>query len=371
MKNLIGVKNLFCTVGNFTLRIDNFNLKEKEFHVLLGPTGNGKTLLLEYLIGLLVPSQGDFFLRGEKANHLPPEKRDIAYVPQDLALFPHLTVEENLKFALQFKPKNKLFAYEEALSQLVQALQIKHLLSRYPAKLSGGEKQRVALARALAAQPKLLLLDEPFSALHPSLKVDLWQLIKKLHQELNLTTLMVTHDVEEALALGEVISFIYQGKIQQTAKRREIYYHPKTLEVAEYFGLRNIYTGKIVQIKNGFLELQTNGIGRIKAAQAHYVRQLRAGDAVYWGIHPEEVTVVKADRRHLARENVFAATVANQVEAGRFRFLYLLLQAESSKSENITLQITIPDYISRRLNINNNELLEVQLKPEHIFIIRT
>lgn len=366
MESLIGVKNLRYHVDSFSLHIDQFHIKEKEIHVLLGPTGSGKTLLLEFIVGLLPQTTGEFFIAGQKANHLPPEKRDIAYVPQDLALFPHLTVSENLRYALKFKPKAKIKSYEAQLEKLIAATKIKQLLKRYPVNLSGGEKQRVALVRALAAQPRLLLLDEPFSAVHPSLKIDLWQLLKKLQQELSLTVLMVTHDVEEALALGQVISFISHGRIRQTAKRREIYYHPKSLEVASYFGLKNLFPAKVTAINSNYLQLETEGLGKVKVASHFHNQEIYLEDKVYWGIHPEEITVVKPERKNQERENLFLTQITEEIEVGRFH----LLKAQILKQNvNVCFELHLPSYIRRRFSFNSNKV-EIELKPEHIFLIK-
>jgi len=320
----------------------------------------------------LPQTAGEFFIAGQKASHLPPEKRDIAYVPQDLALFPHLTVAENLRYALKFKPKAKIKSYEAQLEKLIAATKISKLLERHPANLSGGEKQRVALVRALAAQPKLLLLDEPFSALHPSLKIELWQLLKKLQQELSLTVLMVTHDVEEALALGQVISFISHGRIRQTAKRREIYYHPKSLEVASYFGLKNLFPAKVTAVNSNYLQLETEGLGKVKVARHFHHEEVQIGDKVYWGIHPEEITLVKPERKNLARENLFVTQIVEEIEIGRFHLIkgqILNSPNAADKAANFCLEVHLPSYIRRRFSLNSNKV-EVELKPEHIFLIK-
>lgn len=377
---MIGINNLTFTVGAFKLDIPSFKIKKGEFHILLGPTGSGKTLLLEYIVGLLPKASGDIFINGQKANRLAPESRKIAYVPQDLALFPHLTVRKNIEFGLRFKKKqaSMVGAHSQAatraktserVNQLIKVTNIGHLLDRYPAKLSGGEKQRVALVRALASEPELLLLDEPLSGLHPSLKLDTWQLLKTLHKELDLTVLMVTHDVDEALALGEVISFISQGKIRQTAKQKEIYYRPKTCEVAQFFGLRNLFKGKVVQIDADFIWLQTPALGRIKVTKTHRENKLQLNDCLYWGIHAEEVTIVKPDRKNIKRENFFTGSLVSHVEVGRFHIYSIQLHNKQTE-EVAAFEVNIPEHTTRKLQLTVGQQIDIELKPERLFWVK-
>jgi len=215
---MIEVRGLNLSLGNFRIEDLNLTVKEGAFNVLLGPTGAGKTLILESIVGLRRTPRGQIHIGEEEVQHLPPEKRGISYVPQDLALFPHLTVERNLAFGLRPSPKNFL---EEGshIARLVETLKIEHLLQRYPAGLSGGEKQRVALGRALAPSPRLLLLDEPLAALDPALKNEIQQLLISLHRSLGFTALHVTHDLDEAYLLGGRINVLISGRVEQSGQR--------------------------------------------------------------------------------------------------------------------------------------------------------
>lgn len=360
---MICVENLRYTLGAFSLAIPSFDVKKGELHVLLGPTGSGKTLLLEYIAGLLPKASGQMSIDGRQAERLPPEHRGISYVPQDLALFPHLTVAQNIEFSFRFRK----VVDRKHLDRLIQVTGIEKLLTRFPAKLSGGEKQRVALVRALASEPELLLLDEPFSALHPSMKLTFWHLIKRLHEELELTVLMVSHDVEEALALGDVVSFISQGEIKQTAKRKEIYYHPKALEIAEFFGFHNIFAAEVAEIDRASLFLATPGLGRIEASATHREAEIKKGANVWWGIHADEITVVKPDRRGTDRQNLLRCRVVDQVELGRAHIFRLRPLGDAGDPP--LLELNLSDHAARKLAIQPGQQVDVELEPERIFVL--
>lgn len=365
MSRLIDVSGLRYTVGSFRLDVPRFEVRAGELHVLLGPTGSGKTLLLEYIAGLLPKAAGAISIDGRSADRLAPERRHVSYVPQDLALFPNLSVEENIAFSLRFRES----AGSAMLRNLIGITGIESLLERQPATLSGGEKQRVALVRALAAQPRALLLDEPFSALHPSLRLSLWELLKRLHEELDLSILLVSHDVEEALALGEVISYIDDGAVLQTSRRKEVYYHPRSLSVARFFGFRNLFRADVASVDEGSIFLSDPVFGSLEVAATHRESDLRAGDRVWWGVHAEEITVVRPERIHVPRSNFFSGMVVSQVDIGRSRLARLELDRASSGSR-AELELALPEHAARRLKIAEGHLVHVQLKPDRLFIIR-
>ena len=176
---MIKIEGLTILFDSFKIMDLNIKIEEEGFHFLLGPTGSGKTLILESIMGLHKPKKGKIWIGERKVQGLPPEQREISYVPQDLALFPHLKVRDNILYGI--KARNlEMKSYEEYVQALIQVMKISHLLDRYPANLSGGEKKRVALLRALAPKPKLLLLDEPLSDLDPSIKAEIQQLLNPL-----------------------------------------------------------------------------------------------------------------------------------------------------------------------------------------------
>ena len=235
---MVEIKNLAFAQGDFRLFIEHLQISAHQCHALLGPSGAGKSTLLHLLLGLKEPQSGDVLVEGRSILHLPPHKRGFGYVPQHLALFPHLSVEKNIHYPLKAQKKNPDRAF---LDELFALSGLGPLLERYPKSLSGGERQRVALVRALAAKPKLLLLDEPFSALDPNLKYELWELLKRLQQELNLTILLITHNLQEAFTLSHECSVIQKGSIAQSGETNELFYRPKKLSVAKYLGFHNVF----------------------------------------------------------------------------------------------------------------------------------
>ncbi|ACX51789.1 ABC transporter related protein [Ammonifex degensii KC4] len=233
---MLEVSNLEVRLSSFTLREISFTVGKGEFFLILGPSGAGKTVLLETLAGIYYPRQGKILLEEKDITFVPPEKRPISIVYQDYALFPHLTVEENIRYALHFRQQKAGLSWRK----LVDFLGIGHLLPRYPDTLSGGEKQRVALARALAASPRLLLLDEPLSALDPSLRGEVGRELKRLNRELGLTVIMVTHDFSEVFSYGERVAVLFGGRLAQLGTPGEVFRRPASLEVAKFVGMENL-----------------------------------------------------------------------------------------------------------------------------------
>lgn len=234
----IRVENLSVDLGLFHLRNINLTLESGDFFALMGPTGAGKSVLLEALVGLVPIVEGDIFINDRKITNLPPEQRGISIVYQDYALFPHLTVFDNIRYGLRFQLNKKSAA---PIDDLVARLNLNHLLQRYPETLSGGEQQRVALARALAVSPDILLLDEPLSALDPNFRQDLRAHLKTLHQMSAATFLMVTHDFSEALSLAQRAAVMNQGRLEQVGNIEDIFCRPTSTMVADFVGMKNLF----------------------------------------------------------------------------------------------------------------------------------
>src|SRR4030043_787991 len=242
---MIRIEGLTILFESFKIVNLNIQIREEGFHFLLGPTGSGKTLILESIMGLRKPKTGRIWIGDREVQGLPPERRGISYVPQDLALFPHLMVKENILFGIRARELN-IKVYEEYVHALVEIMKIDHLLERYPANLSGGEKKRGALLRALAPKPKLLLLDAPLSGLDPSIKFEIQQLLKTLHASFHPTVLCVSHDFEEAYLLGDKMTIFIDGKVEQVGKRDDVFLKPRSKNVAYFLGLKNLYRGKVL-----------------------------------------------------------------------------------------------------------------------------
>ncbi len=230
-------------LGNFRLDV---SLKVgKEWFVLLGPNGAGKTTLLKIVAGIIRPDSGRVVLEGTDVTDVPPEKRKVGYIPQNLALFPHMSVEENISFGLRGLDKKER---RRIVREVAELLGVGDLLDKYPKELSIGQQQRVAIARALAVNPKVLLMDEPFSSIDPEFKAKLIEQLKEIRSNLDTTFLSVTHDLEEAAMVGDRVGVMMEGSILQIGRTEEVFEKPKCDEVARFLGY-NVTNGEVFGLK--------------------------------------------------------------------------------------------------------------------------
>ena len=239
MSNEVIIRDAVKRYGDFTaLNGVSLNIKEGEFFTLLGPSGCGKTTLLRMIAGFNSIEGGDFFFGEKRINDVAAHKRDIGMVFQNYAIFPHLTVKENVAYGLKARktPKKEI---ETRVAEALELVQISHLADRKPNELSGGQQQRVALARAFVIEPSVLLMDEPLSNLDAKLRVQMRTVIKKLQRRLGITTIYVTHDQEEALAISDRIAVMKDGNIMQIGTPSEIYAKPQNPFVAGFIGVSN------------------------------------------------------------------------------------------------------------------------------------
>jgi len=236
---MIAVRNLSATYGDFALHDVTLDLHHGGCLAILGPSGAGKTLLLETVMGARRPKRGRVMLDGRDITSVPPELRQIAYIPQDLALFPHLSVRENIVFGLRSRGERR--SCGDALNQLVAMLGIERLMNRRDVRtLSGGEKQRVALARALIVRPRVLFLDEPFTALDSATRTDLLRSMRRMRSALQTTMFFVTHELHEACVLADEIAIMMHGRIVTSGPKDEVVRRPRTTSVARFLNIRNI-----------------------------------------------------------------------------------------------------------------------------------
>ncbi len=240
---MICIENLNVFLLNFKLKSIDLSIEDGEFFVLLGPTGAGKTLILESIMGLVPPTSGRIWVNGNDLTTLPPETRNIGIVYQDHALFPHLSVLQNIIYGVRYLPPEKQIAASE-LEALIKRLSLGKLVNRSVVNLSGGEKQRVALARALAVKPAVLLLDEPLSSLDPNFREEIRHLLKQLHQETGITALMVTHNFTDAHFFAKRVAVINNGTIEQIGPLAEVFNRPKTHFAANFVGMQNIFPAR-------------------------------------------------------------------------------------------------------------------------------
>lgn len=246
---MLQIDDLSLNLGSFSLSNLTLDIREGEYIVVLGMSGVGKTVLLEVLAGLLLPERGTVCLDGNDITRSKIQNRPIRLVYQDQALFPHMSVRRNLEFGLRCLKIDRPTIHQTVAS-LSDNLKIGHLLDRSPGTLSGGEAQRVALGRALATSPRLLLLDEPLSALDPQSRSEIRSLLRTLHRN-GQTIIHVTHDYEEAVALASRVVLMEDGTIVQTDTPERVFKHPKTRFVARFVGVRNFIPGKLIASVNG------------------------------------------------------------------------------------------------------------------------
>src|SRR5712691_1323402 len=236
----IELKNVSKRFGETVAVNDvSFSVKEGELMALLGPSGGGKTTVLRMIAGLELPTSGDIFIRGQRVNDLSVQQRNIGFVFQNYALFKSMNVFKNIAFGLRVK-RWKRANLKARVAELLKLFGLEGLERRYPHQLSGGQRQRVAIARALASKPSVLLLDEPFGAVDAKIRQELREWLVRLHQELNVTTIFVTHDQEEALELADRIVIFSRGILEQVGTPREVYEHPANEFVARFIGVMNI-----------------------------------------------------------------------------------------------------------------------------------
>ncbi|MDR6817289.1 multiple sugar transport system ATP-binding protein [Neorhizobium sp. 2083] len=290
--SFLEIKDIRKKIGNNEiLKGINIELEKGGFLVLVGPSGCGKSTLLNAIAGLLPPSSGDIVIDGQVVNDLHPSKRDIAMVFQSYALYPNMTVEENIAFALEMRGVDKA-QREAAVKQVAKTLQIEHLLTRRPSQLSGGQRQRVAMGRALVRQPRVFLFDEPLSNLDAKLRVEVRAEIKALHQNTHATIVYVTHDQIEAMTLATKIVVLKEGMVQQVGTPAEIYGRPANLFVADFMGspAMNMLKGKVVS-SGGARSIALFGNEGVTVAMPPSVTTTLAdGKDVILGLRPETIT---------------------------------------------------------------------------------
>jgi spermidine/putrescine transport system ATP-binding protein len=288
-----GVTKLFQGAGQDSVKaLDNVSItiRENEFFTLLGPSGCGKTTLLRLIAGFDFPTDGEILLYGEDIAPLPPFKRPVNTVFQNYALFPHMTVAQNIGFGLEMlgKPKSEINARVDRMLRLVRMEELK---SRKTSQISGGQQQRVALARALAPQPKVLLLDEPLSALDFKLRKDMQIELKRLQLETGITFIFVTHDQEEALTMSDRIAVMSRGKVLQIGTPHDIYDRPAERFVANFIGDTNFLEGEIRSIYRGEARVKLSTGATITTGLPEGALPGRQVTVV---IRPEHATLVKA-----------------------------------------------------------------------------
>ena len=307
---IIEIDNAVKRYGDFTaLKGLSLNIKDKEFFTLLGPSGCGKTTLLRMIAGFEEVTEGKIFLRGEEIESLPANKRPVNTVFQDYALFPHMSVMENVMFGVSNKGGTKAYATTRA-GEMLELVQLSQFADRKPSQLSGGQRQRVALARALAPKPKVLLLDEPLSALDLKLRKEMQRQLKHIQMELGITFIFVTHDQEEALTMSDRIAVMSEGEIQQLGTSKEIYETPHNVFVADFIGETNLLEVSVDAIKKGRAVCHLGGGHELTCDE---VPGIGVGSHVHLSVRPERLFISdepteSESLKGTVKENIFTGT---------------------------------------------------------------
>jgi putative spermidine/putrescine transport system ATP-binding protein len=277
--------------GEFVaVRDINLDVAGGELVALLGPSGCGKSTLLRIVSGFIRQSQGRVLFDNEAVDHLPPSRRGAGIVFQNYALFPHMTVAQNVAYGLEARkwPRQRI---GPRVAEMLALVHMAEFAERKPRQLSGGQQQRIALARCLAIDPKVLLLDEPFGALDKNLRLDMQIEVKRLQREYGITTILVTHDQEEALSMADRIAVMARGSIEQVSSPTEIYDRPQTLFVNQFVGTANVVAGEFVGADHGVATVRVTGGAVLKATETP---QLLSGAPVLVSVRPEQLRLESA-----------------------------------------------------------------------------
>jgi sulfate/thiosulfate transport system ATP-binding protein len=354
----IEIKDIAKNFGSFKA-LDRVNLliPSGELVALLGPSGSGKTTLLRILAGLENPDSGRIFFSGRDATHDPARERRIGFVFQHYALFRHMTIFENVAYGLRIKPKSQRLGEKDIAAkvhELLTLVQLDWLADRYPNQLSGGQRQRIALARSLAVEPQVLLLDEPFGALDAKVRLELRQWLRRLHDDLGITSVFVTHDQEEAMEVADRVVILNEGRIVQEGTPEAVYDAPATPFVYEFLGQANLFTGHLHQ--------EILAAGRDVRVTEHPFSKTDTAHA-YVRPYDFEIALVPQDPDALKASIDHAQIVGNAV---RLRLKLLGIEPTES-SETLRAELDKVHYRSLGLNIGDT----VYVRPKYVQVFQS
>lgn len=298
----------------YAVRDVSIDVQAGEFYSILGSSGSGKTTTLRLVGGFEIPEYGQVYIGGEEVTTLPPYRRNVHTVFQNYALFPHLSAAQNIAYALTLTkvPRSEIAA---RVQEALRMFQIESLGDRRPSQLSGGQQQRVALARALISRPKVLLLDEPLSALDAKIREEVRQELRHLQKQINLTFIYVTHDQEEALALSDRIAVMHNGQVEQIGTPKDIYDRPASPFVAQFIGKANFCTGQVLAIDADIAWVEINGM-KVQATTHSYIPTV--GESVTLMVRPEQLKLTEDPA-----ENQISGKLASITYIGQLRELQI------------------------------------------------
>jgi len=357
MEKMVELQNVKKHFGDFVAVAGvNLDIRAGEFLTLLGPSGCGKTTLLRMISGFETPTEGAVLLAGQDVTNLPPYRRDVNQVFQSYALFPHLSVADNVAFGLKMKktPKGEI---RQRVAKAIEMVSLAGFEKRKPSQLSGGQKQRVALARALVCEPKVLLLDEPLAALDAKLRRAMQIELKRLQTRLGITFLFVTHDQEEALVMSDRIAVVNKGRIEQIGAVGEIYHRPATPFVADFIGQANVLEARVVARHGEHVELQCKGLARITVA----ADGMNSDPEILISIRPEKI---RLSREPFHGRSVFEATVREQIFRGSTDQLLL------ETLDGLELTAIVANQSTSDCPISRGDRIFCHVRPEDIAVLR-
>jgi len=360
---------------DFTLRLGGFTLAPTfsggdELIVLCGPSGSGKSLTLQSVAGIMRPDEGRIEVAGRAlldraaGIDVPVQARRVGYVPQGQTMFPHMTAAQNVAFAVRPEDRDRRRAI---VADLLEKTGLTGLEDRRPRQLSGGQQQRVALARALAADPRILLLDEPFSALDTALHGELRELIVSVQSARGIPVLIVTHDLGDAFSLGDRLIVFEAGRVLQQGSREDIFFRPATRRVAELVGARNILPMTVRGIGDGVVALDWAGREIAAAIYAtHDAPPVATGQHVEASIRPTQIMIRRQGDTYEGRRNVFLATIASEIMGAEFYRLFVRIDGSPAAHD---LEIELPAYTYFRLGLDRHKEIELSIRPEAVHIM--
>ncbi len=355
---MVELRNVTKRFGGFTAVTDiNLTIQAGEFLTLLGPSGCGKTTILRMISGFETPTEGTVWLDGADVTHVPPYRRNVNQVFQSYALFPHLTVEENISFGLRMQKVAKA-EIAERVKAVVDLVALGGMEARKPGQLSGGQRQRVALARAIVCQPKVLLLDEPLSALDAKLRHAMQVELKRLQKKHGITFVFVTHDQEEALTMSDRIAVVNKGRIEQLGESTEIYHAPQTTFVANFIGQANIIEASVVANEGHFTRLRlTSDVEVLVPSDS----RLSGLTNLLVSIRPEKIHLQKTKPDC---ENVFEAEVAEELFKGAIDELSL------RTAGGLELTAVVANESATQETFHKGEKVWCGLHPSDLVVVR-
>jgi len=338
----------------------------KELSVLFGPSGAGKSLILKCVSGIETPDEGLVEIGGEAVFdskgrvNVPVRKRKVGYLFQDCALFPHMNVADNIAYGIRGGDRARAAGI---VGELVDIMRLKGLENRFSHELSGGQKQRAALARTLASSPRILLLDEPFSALDYQVREKLRRDLLRIHERFPITIILVTHDLEEAFMMGSSIAVINNGAVEQFGPGDEVFFRPATRNVARFVGTRNVFSGVVSLISGDEVTLLSPATGNLRA-RAPDGRVFAKGEKVSFCIRPEEIPVVRKDRAMDVgrKSNVIDGRIVSIIGRGTTHSLFV----DTGLAQ---LKVELPNFVMRDLALAEGHDISLLLKKDSLWII--